>query len=249
MPRSSSQLEPVCLANEYEDVVIRSPPDERATNEQHKLQQKKVQPMYPTKPEKAQTDNETQFTTDDTEVTYSLPFHGKPNGSDLKYKDFDYQTLLGDFTYNQYQDYTDVQLKQMATVLQNALKQIQGNMQDPQEVCNPQEQNQDHAGRFTDSKQRYQNEPRERQDALKSALQQHDQKNDSKLDTIFESNVYEPIPEAMDKNAIPVSDEIPPPLPIKRRKLRLPATPKKEPAVQINVNGGEFNRFFMSLTR
>lgn len=246
VPRSSSQLEPACLANdEYEDVIIPSPDEQarRKANEQCKQQQggNKIKPMIPVKSEgDKKEEEEEQFNTD--EVIYFQPFHRKPSGSDLKYENLDYRTLQDDCSDNQFQDYTDIQLTQMAGVLQNALKQIQGNMQDQQEV-HTHEQSQEYTGRFTDPTQRYQNEPRERHDALREhgLAWQLDQKNDSKLDTIFESNVYEPIPEVMDTNPIPVSIEIPPPLPIKRRKLRPPATPNREPTdVQKNVSGGEF---------
>lgn len=205
---SSSQLEPVSTADsEYDEIMVAHMEEDQEVKKPHRRHSNENKPMYP--PIKGtKADGETV-----KEVIYAEPFQGLHENQDKL-------LITGEATHSpipskpdnsvleyavpkpeEFKDYTDDELEQLALALSITLKQRQATVENSER----------HAAKPI-PKRRYVNESRQRH--MNSGRPQHG--DNVKLDTILETN---PTPDAViDSSGPPI--EVPPPIPVKKRRHR-----------------------------
>lgn len=196
---SSSQPEPISIAaSEY--ATLPRDGEDRVKKKERRISNER-EPMYPTMASKKAKAPVKKV------VYYDEPFQ---NNDELVQNHDKYPITDGENDQaptkpttasmpEQFKDYTDDELEQLAIALSKTLKRRQ-----------------DHG---SDSKLSYVNEPRERHAEREEAGLAHRKRDDVKLDTIFENF---PVPDIED-----APTEVPPPLPVKKRRHRVDPSPNE----------------------
>lgn len=207
---SSSQPEPVSIAaSEYDEITILPRDGEDQVKTQERRISNEREPMYPSN-RGAKAPGEIV-----KEVIYDEPVQnhdkrpitdGESSHDSAPSKPDDNSAAACAIPMpEQFMDYTDDELERLAIALSETLKRRLGHGSDP--------------------KHNFMNEPRERHAETRHVHRRRiGHRDDVKLDTIFENN---PIPENVAEYLDPIvpHTEIPPPLPIKKRRQGVHISP------------------------